>query len=82
MGTAGSVGSVVLNLLDLAVCDDFGDLIQSIKQRPDLGLEGPYDNSELRLEGWQVQDAVIGVEVSDGGEFQDVLLGVAGPKAS
>ena len=81
LGAAGSVALVVMNLLDLAICDDFGDLIQSIKQRPDLGLEGPYDSMKLGLEGWQVQDAVIGIEVSDSGGFQDALLGVGGPKA-
>lgn len=81
LGAAGSIASVVMSLLDLVICDDFGDLIQSIKQHPDLCLEGPYDNAQLGLEGWQVQDAVIGIEVSDSGGFQDALLETADPKA-
>lgn len=80
LGAAGGVISVVMSLLDLAICDEFGDLIQSIKQRSDLCLKGPYDNTQMGLEGWQVQDAVIGIEVSDGGGFQDALL-AEGPKA-
>lgn len=72
---------MVLSLLDLEICDNFGDLIQSIKQRPDLGLEGPYNDSELGLEGWQVQDTVVGIEVSDCGVIRDALLGVGNPKA-
>ena len=71
---------MVLNLLDLAICDDIEDLIQSIKERPDLSLEGPYDDSELGLEGWQVQDAVIGVEAWFSGGIHDALRGVVGGK--
>jgi hypothetical protein len=71
---------VVLNLLDLAICEDNEDLIQSIKQHPDLGLKGPYDDSVLGLGGWQVQDAIVGIEVANDGGVQDTLLGAGGPK--
>jgi hypothetical protein len=81
LGATGSVISVVLNLLDLAISDDFGGLVRSIKQRPDLGLEGPYDESDLDLDGWQVQDAVVGIEISDGGAIHKALSGVGSPKA-
>ena len=80
LGATGSVISVVLSLQDLAICDDFGDLVQSINQRPDLSLEGPYDDSDLVLDGWQVQEAVVGVVTSDDGVIQEALLGVGGPK--
>ena len=73
--------SVVLSLLDLSICDDFGDLVQSIKQRPDLSLEGPFDDADLNVDGWQMQDAVVGIETSDGGVIQEALLAQGGPKA-
>jgi len=72
---------VVLSLLDLALCDDFEDLVQSIKRCPDLGLKGPYNESILVLDGWQVQDAVVGIETPDAGVIETALLGVGGPKA-
>jgi len=77
----GSVISVVLSLLDLAICDDFGDLVESINQCPDLRLEGPHDDSNLVLDSWQVQDAVVGIEILGGEIIQDALLGAAGAKA-
>ena len=80
LDATGSVILVVLSLLDLAICDDFGDLVQSIKQYPDLSLEGPYDDSELVLDGWQVQETVVGIETSDGGVIQEALLAAGGPK--
>lgn len=72
---------MVVSLVDLAICDDFEDLVRSIKQCPDLGLEGPYNDSDLDLDGWQVQDAVVGIEISGGGVIEDALLGVGGAKA-
>lgn len=72
---------MVLSLLDLSICDDFGDLVQSIKQRPDLSLEGPFDDADLNVDGWQMQDAVVGIETSDGGVIQEALLAQGGPKA-
>jgi hypothetical protein len=80
LGITGDIVSVVLNLLDLAICDDIGDLIQSIKQCPNLSLEGPYNDSALGLEGWQGQDTIVGIEVSDSAVIQDTLPGVGGPK--
>jgi hypothetical protein len=78
LDATGSVLSVVLSLLDLAIYDDFGDLVQSIKRCPDLRLEGPYNESGLFLDDWQMQDAIVGIEASGIG---DALLGVGGPKA-
>lgn len=80
LGATGSVISVVLSFQDLAICDGFGDLVHSIKQRPDLSLEGPCDESDLVLDGWQVQEAVVGIEASDGGVIQEALLAMGGPK--